>query len=227
MKNNSRIITALILLMEFLSIPARAQGITPLNDQEKQRFETVQHTLEKTGYTAVVPVGHGQGANEALFAMTAMHNGKGVLVIALELNEGNTMSVVEIESDKTPAEIGIHGISFQPFLGENNLVDVVVSHRPFRLEESYSFDSHHVLRKQDAALSLACDFAGASTSSYSKGIGSTTSQRTVTVEKLAGVKNLQFEVKAIQETTRQPAQGKPERSESLQRYELEATGICK
>jgi hypothetical protein len=211
---------------------ARAQAVTPIDDSEKTRFDAVARALETGGYTAVVPVGHGEGATDRLFAFTAVRGGKGALLVALEPSGSTPLSVVEVESDATPADLGVRGIRFGLFLGEPSLYDVVVAHMPFRLEVTYTFERHHVLRQRGTTLAPACDYGGDTMSSYSKGIRSVVSRRTVTVEREAGGGRLRFDVKAVDETSESQNAGTPgpasttERAASATRYELSDSGVC-
>jgi len=46
-------------------------------------------------------------------------------LVVPEPSRGDAARPVAIESDKTPADIGVHVIRFVPFLGTSDLVDVV------------------------------------------------------------------------------------------------------
>jgi hypothetical protein len=206
-----------------------AQGISPGDDHEKARFEAVQRAVAKAGYTAPVVVVFGPGKAGALMALLATSRaGQGVLVVTVEPAGNEAVQPLEIESEKTPADLGVRGIRFETFLGSESLVDVVVGHHPFRLEVTYENERHHVLRRYGARLSLACEFDGSMSSSFAKGMRSVSETRTVSVEKGAGTGVLTFDVKGatdLVETGPGAAPGHV-RSETSTRYQLPDTGSC-
>ncbi len=206
-----------------------AQGISPDGAREKARFDAVTQAVENAGYTYPNVVAVSPGA-DGLFVLLATRQEAGVLIVATEPNRA-TGAPLEIERDKTPADIGVRGIQFELFAGMPGLIDVVVRHEPFRLEQSYTFDLHHVLRvpeRTGAVLTSACDFNGSSKSSVAKGPRSVTSSRIVTVETAPGA-TLLFDVKTVEETNELAATDPATRIRSQQttRYELPSSGVCR
>jgi hypothetical protein len=137
---------------------------------------------------------------------------------------------VVVETDSTPANIGVHGIRFERFLNDAALVDVVVGHRPFLLESTSEFERHHVLRVKGTTIEAACDFDGNSRSGSAKGARSVYSAGTVTIKMVSGGGTLVFDVKKVEETTERTANGQPTvtgHKETSTRYRLAGAGTCK
>ena len=212
-----------------VAAPAAGQGISGSDPGETARFDAVVRAASRAGYAQPIVVGHGDSATGALFALLATRNGSGVLIALSEPAGTAPAQAAELERDRTPAQLGVRGIQFTVFLGDSDLYDVVVSHEPFMLETSRRFETHHVLRRRGARLESVCEFPGSAGSSSSKGMGSVTSSRRVSVERVAGGATLRFRVKTIDETTERSRQDPPvttAHSESSKQYELTATGAC-
>ena len=212
-----------------VAAPATAQGISGSDPGETARFDAVVRAAARAGYSQPIVVGHGDSATDALFALLATRSGNGVLIALSEPRGTAPAQPVELERDRTPAQLGVRGIQFTVFLGDSDLYDIVVSHEPFMLETSRRFDTHHVLRRRGASLESVCEFPGNDVSSSSKGMGSVTSSRRVSVERVAGGAMLSFRVKTIDETTERSRQDPPvttAHSESSRQFEFPATGAC-
>jgi hypothetical protein len=219
---------ALALLSAGLAASARAQMITPDDAQDKARFEAVSKAVDRSGYKTPVVVGSGRDAESRLFALLTTHSGKGVLVAATEPDARGLTVLVELENDKQPADIGVNGIRFEPFLGEKDLVDVIVNHHPFMLEMSHIFDRHHILRRSGGRLAVVGEFDGNSKWDTAKGYRSIIEENIVVIEKAAGTGPLQFDVKiAHVRTEREGPTAAPvtERKENVVRYALSASGL--
>lgn len=207
----------------------RGQTLTPSDAAEGARFAAAVRAAVQGGYAHAVVVGHGEGAMDSLFALTAERGGSGVLIVLAESGTRRTRAA-ELERARTPADLGLRGIRLEPFLGSSDLVDVVVRHEPFQLETSRSFTTHHLVRRGAAGLEAACEFAGEASSSSSKGIGSVTSTRSVTVEPAAGGPGRRFAVRIVDETTERSRQAPPvvtAHADSTIRFELPAAGSCR
>jgi hypothetical protein len=230
MKSPWRILVVVLAGGMVAAVPMRGQSISPSDQGEAARFDAIVGAATRAGYTAPTVVGHGTGPTDALFALLATRNDSGVLIALSEPAGSGPAQPAELERDKTPAQLGVRGIQFNGFLGESGVYDVVVDHEPFMLETSRSFETHHVLRRGENGLETACAFPGNDTSSSSKGVGSITGTRRVTVERLSGGATLRFLVRTIDETTEQaPNQAAPvttAHTESTRQYDLPAAGTC-
>jgi hypothetical protein len=207
---------------------AGAQTITPDDAKDQIRFEAVSKAVARSGYGTPAVVGLSRGAETGLFALLTTHAGKGVLVVATEPDAKGLTLVVELETDKEPADIGVDGIRFEPFLGERDLLDVIVGHRPFQLEMSRLFDRHHILRRAGGRLTVAGEFDGGSKSSAAKGYRSISEENVVAVEKVAGAGPLQFDLKITHVRTEQngPKEAPTvERKQDIVRYVMSAAGL--
>lgn len=213
-----------------VAAPARGQGISGSDPRETARFDAMVRAAARAGYAQPIVVGHGDSATDALFALLATRNGNGVLIALTEPTGSTPAQPAELERDRTPAQLGIRGIQFTVFLGDSDLYDLVVSHEPFMLETSRRFETHHVLRRRGTRLESVCEFPGNDGSSSSKGMGSVTSARRVSVERVSGGVTLRFLVRTIDETTEQSsnqaARVTTSHSESSKQYDLPATGAC-
>ncbi len=208
---------------------AMAQGVSPVDQREAARFGAVRQAATRAGYANIVVVGHGEGAHDALFALTATRGDSGALVVVAQRG-GRTVRPVELERAATPAALGLRGIDFDTFLGDSSLVDVGVTHEPFMLETSRRFATHHLVRQTAAGLSAVCEFPGEASSSTSKGIGSMRSDRRITVERLAGTGDLRFSDREVNQTTESSRGAAPVttvQSDSTRAYILPATGMCR
>jgi hypothetical protein len=209
---------------------AAAQGISPNDTQEKLRFDRVTQAVQKAGFKSPLIVGHGDGATDWLFVLLATRGDSGVLVATADPAPTASAMPVVLERDRDPAQFGIRGVQFGPFLGVAGLYDVEVGHEPHQLEISRSYSTHHIIRRDDAGLAHACEYGGGMSSSSSKGIGSIRSARTITVEKLGDGPALKFDVKAIDETTerrnRDTVGTVTAHDEVRTHYELPAQGSC-
>lgn len=219
--------------MAAAAVVARGQGVSPVDAREQARFEAVQRMVAGKGYAGPVVVGVSPGPTAALFALLATTRmGNGVLVVASEAAGTEAGQVVEVETDKTPADLGVRGIRFERFLGRTDFVDVVVGHRPFRLEVSFEQERHHVLRRRGAAIALACGFDGGMSSSFAKGPRSVVGTRVVTVEEMpaagSAAGTLTFDVVAVDEQVESGVSASPEkrRTETRARYQLPLAGVC-
>jgi hypothetical protein len=210
---------------------ASAQMLSPIDKKEADRFQAVVRATGQAGFTSPVVVGHGVGTTDAFFALLAGEQGKGALVIVREPTAGKAVRPVVLERDETPANLGIRGIEFAPFLGRADLLDVLVGHEPMMLETSRRFESHHVLRLGPDGPALACQFSGGSKSSGSKGIGAVIDERVVTVKGIAGASPLRFDVLAVGTTTRKAGRpGVPDevsKTEETKHYEMPSSGLCR
>lgn len=219
-----------LALLALVALHAGAQGISPNDDQEKLRFARVTQAVEKAGFKAPMIVGHGDGATDWLFVLLATRGDSGVLVATADPGPTAEAKPIVLEHDRDPAQFGVRGVQFGAFLGVAGLYDIEVRHEPHQLEISRSFSTHHITRRRDAGLDLACDFGGGMSSSSSKGIGSISSVRIVTIEKLSDAPAFTFDVKAVDETTerrnRDTVGTVTARNEVRTRYELPARGPC-
>lgn len=219
-----------IAALSLVSTAAGAQGISPGDDKEKLRFARVARAVEKAGFAAPLIVGHGVGATDWLFVLLATRGDSGVLVATAEPGPTAAAKPIVLERDRNPAQFGVRDVQFGPFLGVAGLFDVEVRHEPHQLEFSRSYSTHHVIRRGDAGIVHACEFAGRMSSSSSKGIGSISSVSTVTVEKLRDAPALTFDVKAIDQTTefrnRDTIGTVTAHNEARTHYELPARGPC-
>jgi hypothetical protein len=175
-------------------------------------------------------VGHGEGTTDWMFVILATRGDSGVLLAAADPGSTATVTPLVLERDRSPAQLGIRGVQFGPFLGVAGLYEVEVGHEPHQLEFSHSYSTHHIIRRDDAGLAHACEFGGRMSSSSSKGIGSISSVRIVTVEKLRDAPAISFDVKAVDETTerrnRDTVGTVTARNEVRTRYEIAARGPC-
>ena len=210
---------------------AAGQAISANDAREAARFTRVVQRVNGGGYSDAVVVGHGAGAADAFFVLTATTRGdSGVLIATVELTDAMAYPVV-LERGKTPADIGLGGVEIAPFLGSRDLFDIEVSHRPFMLETSRTFATHHIVQRAGEALASKCDVDGSASASTStsKGIGSMTSGRYVTIDPVPGQPML-FMVTVIEKTTR-PQDREPattyDSTQSTRRYELQPTGTCR
>ena len=195
---------------------------------DSARVSRIVVAVQRAGYANAAVIGHGGGATDALFVLRAVHGDSAVLVATLDPGRAAARPVV-LERARTAADLGVRDVSIAPFLGARDLYDVAVNHQPFRLETNHTYSTHHVLRQQVDALSLACDLDGGSSSSYSKGIGSNTTTRTATIAKLPGT-GLVFSVRIVARTVqRRDSQATPsaDSSESVRWYELPLVGPCR
>jgi hypothetical protein len=230
MLTRMRLAACVAALGTAFALPARGQGLSPTDEREAARFAAMVRAAEQAGYAQPVVVGHGDGAADALFVLLATREGHGVLIAQSEPAGGGRAQPVELERAPEPADLGVRGLRFAAFLGTPGLVDVVVGHEPFTLESSRRFETHHVLRRRGARLEAACEFPGDATSSASKGIGSITSTRRVTVARIAGGPAPGFRVTTTDETAEQANhQATPvstARRVSSTSYDLPAAGVC-
>jgi len=230
MKNRLAILTYALASGMIVAAPAHGQGISAGDQREAARFEAIVRAATRAGYAQPIVVGHGDSATDALFALLATRNGSGVLIVLSEPAGSTPAQPVEIEHDQTPAQLGVRGIRFTVFLGDSDLYDVVVNHEPFMLETSHRFETHHVVRRRGTRLESACEFPGDDASSTSKGMGSVSSARRVTVERVSGGVTFAFLVRTTEETTEQSShQAAPASTthrESSRQYDLPATGAC-
>jgi hypothetical protein len=204
-----------------------AQGITPFDSSEALHFSRVTREAKQAGYANPVVVGRGSEPMKALFAVLATKKQEGVLLAMLSPGSGAT-SICELERAATPVDIAVDDVRFLPFLENPALIDAAVLHKPFMLESSGSFETHHLMRRKGKALSACGEFAGSATSWSSKGMGSMGSSRRITVEKLPSEQNLLFRVTTV-ETTMEQAPGVDTartltRNESVKTYELPPKG---
>ena len=221
-------IWALTLLVLGIAGFAAAQTITPDDAKDQARFEAVSRAVARSGYGTPAVVGLSRGAETGLFALLTTHAGKGVLIVATEPDAKGLTNLVELETDKVPADIGVAGVRFEPFLGERDLLDVVIGHRPFQLEMSRLFDIHHIMRRAGGRLTVVGEFEGDAKSSAAKGFRSISEERSVAVEKVAGDGPLQFDLKITHVRTEQngPKEAPSvERKEEVIRYALSASGV--
>jgi hypothetical protein len=230
MKTHPAILTYVLASGMIVAAPARGQGISAGDQREAARFDVIVRAATQAGYAQPIVVGHGDSTTDALFALLATRNGSGVLIAVSEPTGSAPAQPIELERDRTPAQLGIRGIQFTVFLGDSDLYDLVVNHEPFMLETSRRFETHHVLRRRGTRLESACEFPGSDASSSSKGMGSVSGSRRVTVERVSGGVTLRFLVRTVDETTerssRQAAPVSTSHSESTKEYELPATGPC-
>jgi hypothetical protein len=230
MKTHLTILTSALASGLIIAAPARGQGLSASDQREAARFDAIVRAATRAGYAQPIVVGHGDSATDVLFALLATRSGSGVLIALSEPNGSAPAEPVELERDRTPAQLGIRGIQFTVFLGASDLYDLVVTHEPFMLETSHHFETHHVLRRRGTRLESACEFPGNDGSSTSKGMGSVTGARRVTVERVSGGVALRFLVRTIDETTEQSSgQAAPVTTlhrESTKQYDLAASGTC-
>jgi hypothetical protein len=220
-----------IAALALIAAHAGAQGISPNDDQERVRFARVTQSVERAGFKAPLIVGHGDGATDWLFVLLATRGDSGVLVATADPGSSAAEKPVILERDRDPAQFGVRGIQFGRFLGIAGLYDVEIRHEPHQLEMSRSYSTHHIIRRGDAGLVHSCEYGGGMSSSSSKGIGSISSVRTVTVEKVRDAPALAFDVKVIDETTerrnRDTVGTVTAHSELRTHYELPAQGTCR
>lgn len=185
--------------------------------------------IRGSGFSRAVVIGHGAGPLDALFALSAVaRDESGVLLVVLEPG-GPAAHPVVVERAHTPADLGVHGVRFLPFLGTRDLVDVEVTHQPFMLETSRTFSTHHLLRRQGETLSLVCDLEGGSFSSFSKGIGSNTTTREVTITRVPGTAMI-FTVRVVAKIVQQRDRASApvvDSTISVKWYELPVVGPCR
>jgi hypothetical protein len=216
---------ALLVAGAVLANPLDAQRGT----SDSARSSRVIVAVANGGYARALVIGHGSGATDALFALSAVaRDASGVLLVALEPG-GPASHTVVVERARTPADLGVHGVRFTPFLGTRDLIDVEVTHQPFLLETSRTFTTHHLLRRQGDALTLVCDLDGGSFSSYSKGIGSNTTTREVTITRVPGTAVI-FSVRVVAKITQQrDRESVPtvDSTTSVKWYELPVVGPCR
>jgi hypothetical protein len=219
---------AILLLAAALGMsPLGAQMITPDDDRDKARFQAVVLAAGRAGFGSPVVVGQGRDAQAGFFCLLATQGGKGVLLAVLEPKPGAPASPLVLESGANPADLGIGAISFDAFLGESDLTDVTVGHRPFQLEISRTYDRHYILRRTGDRLALTGDFDGSASSSYAKGYRSVTQTVTVTVVKVPGESPLAFDLRSVRVQTERSGTGAApsvERQEDVVRYRLDAAG---
>jgi hypothetical protein len=215
------------LLVAGTMLTARLDGQRATSDSA--RFSRVIVGIENSGYTRALAINHGSGSTDALFAISAVaRDESGVLLVTLEPG-GPASHPVVVERARTPADLGVQRIQFTPFLGTRDLVDVEVTHQPFLLETSRTFTTHHLLRRQGEALSLVCDLEGGSFSSFSKGIGSNTTTRDVTITRVPGtalVFSVRVVAKIVQQRNRESA-ATVDSTTSVKWYELPVVGPCR
>ena len=222
--------SVLVALALLTAAPARGQGVSPADPREAARFEAVVRAATRAGYAQPMVVAHGVGDADSLFALLATRGDSGVLIVLREPAGPASAQPVELEHDRTPAQFGIRGIQFNVFLGRAGLTDVVVNHEPLTLEMSRQFETHHVLRRSGATIEPACQFPGSSTTSSSKGIGSVTGTRRVTVSQVSSGGPLRFRVTTVDETTEQSgrqAATTTAHTETTRQFELPAAGACR
>ena len=228
--SHTRIPILLTVCFTLAGTASRAQGISAVDSVEAARFATVLRETARAGYANPVVVARGANELNALFAVLATRAHKGVLLVLLSAG-GGAASLAEVESGNTPADIGVRGVSFSPFLGVPDLLDAIVTHEPFMLESSRRFDTHHLLRCSGKMLTACCEFEGAAHSSSSKGMRSSGSTRSVTFEKLPSEKNLLVRVHTVDEETEQADRSAVpktvSRNETVKDYEMPASGPCR
>jgi hypothetical protein len=206
---------------------------TPLNGQrgaaDSARLSRVIAGVRSAGYARAALIGHGAGTADALFVLSAAaRGGSGVLLVTVEPG-GSGVHPVVLERARTPADLGVHDVRFTSFLGTRDLFDVEVRHQPFMLETNRTFSTHHVLRRQGDALSAVCDLDGGSSSSYSKGIGSNTTTREVTITRVPGTV-INFSVRMVAKTVqRHDRDAAPtiDSTISVRWYEVPVVGPCR
>jgi len=212
---------------------AGAALATPLHGQrgasDSARSSRVIAGIRGNGFSSAVVIGHGAGPLEGLFALTAVARDESGVLLVMPEPGGSAAHPVVVERAHTPADLGVHGVRFSPFLGTRDLVDVEVTHQPFMLETSRTFTSHHLLRRQGEALSLVCDLEGGSFSSFSKGIGSNTTTREVTITRVPGAP-LIFTVRVVAKIVQQRDRASApviDSTVSVKWYELPVVGSCR
>jgi hypothetical protein len=206
---------------------ARAQMITPDDARDGARFAAAARAVERAGFSAPVVVGKGRDAFDGLFALLSSRAGKGVLLVVREPSRGASPSPIVLETDKSPADIGVDSVRIASFLGEGGLMDVTVGHRPFQLEMSRTYDRHHLLRGDGGRLFPAGEFDGDSSWGYAKGPRSVTETVTVTISRPPGDGSLSFDVRSVRVKTEKSAPNAPpavERREEVTRFEPDAAG---
>ena len=207
--------------------PLGGQTISPDDDRDKARLEALARATEQAGFAAPAVVGRGRGPQEGLFCLLATQSGRGVLVVALEARPEAPIAPLVLETGRDPADLGIGGVRFDAFLGEPDLLEVTVNHRPFQLEVSRAFERRHILRRIGNRLLYAGEFDGDESSSYAKGFRSVTQAVTVSVAKVPGEGRLAFDVRRVRTRTERGGQGAApvvERQEEVVRYRLDASG---
>ena len=196
---------------------------------DSARSSRVIAGIRGSGFSRAAVIGHGAGPLDALFALSAVaRDESGVLLVVLEPG-GSAAHPVVLERAHTPADLGVHGVRFLPFLGTRDLVDVEVTHQPFMLETGRTFTSHHLLRHQGETLSLVCDLEGGSFSSFSKGIGSNTTTREVTITRVPGAAMI-FTVRVVAKIVQQRDRASApvvDSTISVKWYELPVVGPCR
>jgi hypothetical protein len=224
-KGDCRAFSTLLIAVAALAAPLGGQRTT----LDSARSSRVIAGIRTGGYTRAVVIGHGAGSTDAMFVLSAVaRDESGVLLVTLEPGGAATHPVV-IERARMPADLGVHGVRIMPFLGSRELVDVEVTHQPFVLETSRTFTTHHLLRRQGEALSLVCDLDGGSSSSFSKGIGSNTTTREVTISRVPGPA-LVFSVRVVARIVAQRDRASAptvDSTSSVKWYELPLVGPCR
>lgn len=223
----SRALAAGIALLA-TRVALHGQGLSPNDAREGARFARVASAVSNAGFRNPVVVGHGTGQGDALFTLLATRRDTGVLVAVLDPGSATARPVL-LEHAHTPADLGVRGVQFTRFLGTRDLYDVEINHQPFTLETSHTFSTHHILRLQGDALVLVCDLDGGSSSSYSKGIGSNTTTRDVTIARLPGaavVFSVRVTAKTVQRRGGEVATA-TDSSENVKWYEIPPVGTCR
>jgi hypothetical protein len=224
----SRICVLLFVAAAAASVaPARAQMLTPDDDRDRTRFQAAVLAAGRAGFGSPVVVGRGRDAQDKFFCLLGTQGGKGVLLTLLEPGPGASATPLVLETGANPPDLGIGDIRFGAFLGEPDLVDVAVGHRPFQLEMSRTYDRHYILRRSGDRLALAGEFDGSASSSYAKGYRSVTQTVTVSTVKVTGESPLAFDLHRVQLQTEKGGSGTSpsvERQEDVVRYRLDASG---
>lgn len=219
-----RTFSTLLVAAAALATPLGGQGGT----SDSARSSRVVAGIRNSGYTRGVVISHGAGAADALFALSAVaRDESGVLLVTLEPVPASHPVVVE--RARTPADLGVRGVRFAPFLGTRDLIDVEVTHQPFLLETSRTYTMHHLIRRQGDTVSLVCDLEGGSVSSFSKGIGSNATTREVTITRVPGsvlIFSVRVVAKIVQQRNRATAPT-VDSTTSVQWYELPIVGPCR
>jgi len=113
---------------------AGAALATPLHGQrgasDSGRSSRVIAGIRGNGFSSAVVIGHGAGPLEGLFALTAVARDESGVLLVMPEPGGSAAHPVVVERAHTPADLGVHGVRFSPFLGTRDLVDVEVTHQP-------------------------------------------------------------------------------------------------